>query len=201
MIFKKNVKDIPEGLSHGTKFFARVDFVDSFGDFFLRDLSFAIRTNGSFLLGINFCDFQKVPYKSLIILSFSLSSCNGNNILSNNTVRVPYVLPVKQTIFFLLSFEYKHEQTRFLSNAFLCGKFKIENIYSAVNVCGKNVCGNIFLARTYIAKFAEIRTRKYFVPTVSKLCNPNPLHPPKSYPFQNNGIGANFEYPLDSTNQ
>ena len=33
--------------------------MDSFGDFFLRDLSFAIRTNGSFLLGINFAISRK----------------------------------------------------------------------------------------------------------------------------------------------
>ena len=122
MIFKKSVKDIPEGLSHGTKFFARVDFVDSFGDFFLRDLSFAIRTNGSFLLGINFCDFQKVSYKSLTILSFSLSSCNVNNILSNNTVHVPYVLPVKQIIFFFC-----HSSTNTNRHDFLAMHFCVAN--------------------------------------------------------------------------
>ena len=37
------------------------------------------------------------------------------------------------------------EQTRFLSTIFLCSEFKLENIYSAVNFCGKNVCGNFYL--------------------------------------------------------
>ena len=38
---------------------------------------FAIRTSWFFLLGINFCDFQKVPAnKSLIIFSFLLSTSN-----------------------------------------------------------------------------------------------------------------------------
>ena len=37
------------------------------------------------------------------------------------------------------------EQTRFLSTVFLCSEFKFENIYSGVNFCGKNVCGNFYL--------------------------------------------------------
>ena len=37
------------------------------------------------------------------------------------------------------------EQTRFLSTVFLCSEFKLENIYSGVNFCGKNVCGNFYL--------------------------------------------------------
>ena len=36
------------------------------------------------------------------------------------------------------------EQTRFLSTVFLCSEFKLENIYSGVNFCGKNVCGNFY---------------------------------------------------------
>ena len=37
------------------------------------------------------------------------------------------------------------EQTRFLSITFLCSEFKLENISSGVNVCGKNVCGDFYL--------------------------------------------------------
>ena len=48
----------------------------------LQELIFAIRTllrtDWYFMLGINFYDFQKVPDKSLIILSFLSSTCNGN---------------------------------------------------------------------------------------------------------------------------
>ena len=37
------------------------------------------------------------------------------------------------------------EQTRFLSTVFLCSECKLENIFSGVNFCGKNVCGNFYL--------------------------------------------------------
>ena len=59
------------------------------------------------------------------------------------------------------------EQTRFLSTVFLCSEFKLENIYSGVNFCGKNVCGNFYLRELILritAKIAKIRTRKNFVP-------------------------------------
>ena len=75
------------------------------------------------------------------------------------------------------------EQTRFLSTAFLCSELKLEYIYSGINFCGKNACGN-FLAGTTVSycvfnlriagKSAKIRTRKNFVPhgiaSLSKLC-------------------------------
>ena len=34
------------------------------------------------------------------------------------------------------------EQTQFLSTVYLCSEFKLENIYSGVKCCGKNVCGS-----------------------------------------------------------
>ena len=43
------------------------------------------------------------------------------------------------------------EQTRFLSTEFSCSEFKLENIYSAVNFCGKNVCGNFYLRELIFA--------------------------------------------------
>ena len=43
------------------------------------------------------------------------------------------------------------EQTRFLSTVFLCSEFKLENIYSGVNFCGKNVCGNFYLRELIFA--------------------------------------------------
>ena len=58
-------------------------------------------------------------------------------------------------------------QTRFLSTVFLCSEFKLEKIYSGVNFCGKNVCGNSYLCERIFVdrwKIAEIRTRKNFVP-------------------------------------
>ena len=43
------------------------------------------------------------------------------------------------------------EQTRFLSTVFLCREFKLENIYSGVNFCGKNVWVNFYLRELIIA--------------------------------------------------
>ena len=42
------------------------------------------------------------------------------------------------------------EQTQFLSTVFLCGEFKLENIFSGVHFLGKIlavifICGNLFL--------------------------------------------------------
>ena len=49
------------------------------GDFFvLKKQIFATGTDWFFLLGKNFCDFQKVADKSLIIFSFLSSTCNRN---------------------------------------------------------------------------------------------------------------------------
>ena len=132
----------------------------------LQELIFAIRTGWFFLLGINFCDFRKYPVASIynieimniwksymwtaewrviwkkinimiiIIFSFLLSTYNRNT----------YFQTINQ--YFVVS-EWKRqvviEQTRFLSTVFLCSEFKLENIYSGVNFCGKNVCGNFYL--------------------------------------------------------
>ena len=60
------------------------------------------------------------------------------------------------------------EQKRFLNTVFLCNEFKLENISSGVNFCGKNVCGNFYLGNVFLriagktAKIAKIRTRKNF---------------------------------------
>ena len=59
------------------------------------------------------------------------------------------------------------EQTRFLSTVFLCSEFKLENIYSGVNFCRKNVCDNLYLRELFLriaGKIAKVRTRKNFVP-------------------------------------
>ena len=42
------------------------------------------------------------------------------------------------------------EQTRFLSTVFLCSEFKLENIYSGINFCGKNVYGNSYLWELFL---------------------------------------------------
>ena len=43
------------------------------------------------------------------------------------------------------------KQTWFLSTVILCNEFKLENIYSAVNFCGKYVCGNFYLWEPILA--------------------------------------------------
>jgi len=43
------------------------------------------------------------------------------------------------------------EQTPSLSTAFLCSEFKLENIYSGVNFCEKNVWGNFYLREIIFA--------------------------------------------------
>ena len=43
------------------------------------------------------------------------------------------------------------EQTRFLSTAFLCSEFNLENIHSGVNFCGKNVRSNFYLGELVFA--------------------------------------------------
>ena len=59
------------------------------------------------------------------------------------------------------------EQTQFLSTVLLGRELKSENIYSGVNFCGKNVCGNSYLRELIFAdrwKTAKFRTSKNFVP-------------------------------------
>ena len=70
---KKNCKRYTrsKGLSCGTKFFVRVYFCGlAFFVFVSRDLISAIRTDWSFLLEINFCNFQKVLHKQIIDNTF-----------------------------------------------------------------------------------------------------------------------------------
>ena len=49
------------------------------------------------------------------------------------------------------------KEARFLRNV-LCSEFKVENINSGVNFCGKNVCGNFYVREL---SFAD---RKNLVP-------------------------------------
>ena len=52
------------------------------------------------------------------------------------------------------------EQTRFLSTVFLCSEFKLENIYSGVNFCGKNVCGNFYLRELLLSSGSLEKSQK-----------------------------------------
>ena len=53
------------------------------------------------------------------------------------------------------------EQTRFLSTVFLSSEFKLENIYSKVNFCGKNVCGNFYLRELiFVDRWKNHKNRK-----------------------------------------
>ena len=61
-----------------------------------EELVFAIRTDWFYLLGINFCNFQKVPDKSMIIFSFFIEYVQWKYIfIYNSMVCKPYVKPAK----------------------------------------------------------------------------------------------------------
>ena len=119
----------------------------------LRELIFVIRTNWFFLLGINICDSQKVP-GTQHWWYFRAKEMNQKLIVFR------FVSERKRQVVI--------EQTWFLSIVFLCSEFKLENIYSGVNFCRKNVCGNLCLRELisvqFLGKIAKIKTRKIFVP-------------------------------------
>ena len=106
----------------------------------LWELIFAIRTDwiGFSSRELIFAVFRKYP--ALRIFSFLFSTCNRNTYFQ--TINQYFVV-------YRFVSEWKRqvviEQTRFLSTVFLCSEFKLENIYSGLNFCGKNVCGNIYL--------------------------------------------------------
>ena len=58
------------------------------------------------------------------------------------------------------------DTTRFLSTTvFLCSEFKLENICSGVNFCGKNVCGYFYLRGLIFAdRWKNRKNRKNFLP-------------------------------------
>ena len=134
----------------------------------LQELVFAIRTDWFFLLGIKFLRFSEstqypafiilklwiyenhicelrseelfegrsILYIIIVIFSFLLSTCRRNT----------YFQTINQ--YFVVS-EWKRQLcdwTYTISyTVFSCSEFKLENSYSGVNFCGKNVCGNFYL--------------------------------------------------------
>ena len=115
----------------------------------LRERIFAIRTDWFFLLGINICDFQKVPMPvpSIDNIFVFIEYVQQKYIFSNNKP-VPVSL---YTVLILNQRQVVIEQTRFLSTAFLCSEFKLENIHSGVHFCGKNVRSNFYLRERVFA--------------------------------------------------
>ena len=93
-----------------------------------------------FLLGINFCDFQKVPstqYPALIDIFKQYYGMYTLRKISICFLVYLFVSDRKRQVVI--------EQTQFLITVFLVSEFKSEDIYSGVNYCGKNVCGNFSL--------------------------------------------------------
>ena len=95
-----------------------------------------------------------------------MSTCNGKHIFKQLYGVLPCVKPVQQRVTFLLSHSTQQqaeiEQTRFLSTVFLCSDFKLENIYSQLNFCTKNVWGIFFFGSLFLPiarKIAKIRTQ------------------------------------------
>ena len=126
--------------------FARIYFCGSAIFCVLRELIFAIRTDWFFFLGIIFCIFQKVPVPSF-----------DNIFVFNGYVQYKYIFSNNKPVSCCF-WQAVIEQTRFLITVFLCGEFKLENIYSGVIF----ICGNLFLR--IAEETAKLRTRKNFVP-------------------------------------
>ena len=83
-------------------------------------------------------------YPEVIIFSFFLSTCNRNTYFQTININQYFVVSERKMQVVI-------EQTRFPSTVFLRSEFKLENIYSGVNFCGKNVCGNFYLRELIFA--------------------------------------------------
>ena len=112
-----------------------------------------------FLLGINFCDFEKVPstqYPALIDIfkqyygMYTLCKISICSLIYLFVSEWKRQVVIEQTWF--LYFWLANLSQRILKetgcnwtdmiSVFLVSEFKSEDIYSRVNYCGKNVCGN-----------------------------------------------------------
>ena len=143
------------------EFFCRSLFLQ-IGDFcfVLWGLIFVTNTTDFLLPGINFCDFQKVPDRALIIFLFLWSMCNRNT----------YFQTILQSATRCLKPVIHHTMFCF------CGKFKLDYLqnYSGLHFSGKNV---IFFTGTYFcgslekSQKSQIRTYKKIVPHGSYALN------------------------------
>lgn len=116
-----------------------------------------------FLLGINFCDFEKVPSTQYPALIDIFKQYYGIYTLCKISIC---------SLIYLFVSEWKRqvviEQTWFLY--FLVSEFKSQNIYSRVNYCGKNVCGNFPLWELIFADhWKNCKKSKNFVPHNGRL--------------------------------
>ena len=127
----------------------------------LWELILAIRTEGFFLQRIDFCDFQAMDIH-----------------IFKQYYGVRTLCKTSKTDSFSLSFDYEHEQTRFLSSAFLCSELKLENIHSGVNFWGKMFAVIFLRIAGKIAQIAKISTGKnsclsvghsFFCPAINHL--------------------------------
>ena len=84
-----------------------------------------------------FAFFRKYPVPSIDNFFVFIEYVQYKYIFSNNK-------PV-----FCCFWQVVIEQTRFVSTVLLCSEFKLETVYSGVNFCRKNVCGNFYLRGTY----------------------------------------------------
>ena len=100
-----------------------------------------------FLAGNKFLPFSgSNQYPVLIIFSFLISTCIYKYVFSNRTTVCVYVKPL-----YTVLRQVAIERTRFFTSAFLFREFKLEKIYSGVNVCWKNVCRNFYLRELMFA--------------------------------------------------
>ena len=129
----------------GTKLLRESIFADWWFLLYCRELIFVIRTNWFSCWELIFAISESAQYPALIIFSFLLTTFNWKK---------TYFQTINQ-YFIVYRFVPKWkrqaviEQTAFLTTVFLCSE--LENIYSGVNFCGKNVCGNFYLRELIFA--------------------------------------------------
>ena len=123
----------------------------------LRELIFATRKDWFFLLGINFCHFQKVPSTQ----HWQYFRFYWVRAIEMHIFKQYYGVRQYFFIYRFVSLRKRQaviEQTRFLDTVFLCSEFRLE--YPGVNFCGKNLCDNFYLRELNFCGSLKKKIRK-----------------------------------------
>ena len=153
----------------------------------LQELIFAIRTALVFPARDQFLRFsESSQYQALLIFSFLLSTAIEQLFKQWTSISLYNVLFLNERNKLWLN---RHDFSVLLS-VFLCSELKLENIYSGVHFCGKNVCGKFHLRELIFLRIAgkmsksqKIGAHKNFVPHGSqgRTCSPSSFLARPSY--------------------
>ena len=138
--------------------------------FVLRELIFATGKVWFFFLGINFCDFLKVAFKSvelITILFFIWVHAKERWIKQHANVKQIHLCHSFTMDRQYLEYHLMHYPPSYLQHFLLQISIFVYNFYSGVNFCGKKIavilfCENLFLQ--IAKKPTKIRARKHLVP-------------------------------------